>query len=111
MKSYRKDRGLSQSIEVYKHNSAIYKSVLKQLGCDKKNVWRLTNGHTLWNMVLRLFMIARIRRKKQRTILKSLKSGNLACKSYNKQVDDLLYNCSGITVPAATRFKLDTMFP
>lgn len=113
VKSYRKNRGLSQGIEIYKHNSAIYKSVLKQLGCDKKNVWRLTNGHTLWNMVLRPFMIARIRRKKQRTILKCLKSGNLACKSQinNKQVDCLLYNYSGITVPAATRFKLDTMFP
>lgn len=104
-------------------SSATMKTNLSNLGYKDSDIWKLTRGHYLWNMIVKPQMMKDINRKITQNIQGQVKAlGNVSrnqvmksmgiTKSVKDYVDDEFYGrVKNITLPPETRAKLDKMFP
>ena len=102
--------------------SAKMKTNLSNLGYKDSDIWKLTRGHYLWNMIVKPRMVKDINRK----ITQGIKNqGNASgtvsrcqvmknmgiTKPVKDYVDDIFYDSvKNITLPQETRAKLNKMF-
>lgn len=105
------------------HYSAKMKTKLSNLGYKDSDIWKLTSGHYLWNMIVKPQIVKDIKKKITQGVQNQGKaSGTVSrnqvmknmgiTKSVNDYVDDIFYDSvKNITLPPETRAKLNQMFP
>lgn len=115
--------GLTDAMESHKETVDQIKKEIRQLGYDKHDIWKLTRGHYLWDMIVKPQIVNDINNKINLGIQAQRKEGTPIdkvrvmndlgiTKSVKEHVDyDFYYGDMGnVTVPDKTRSKLDTMF-
>lgn len=120
-KTYRKE--LNGAIESCKEASAQIEKKLNLLGYKKCDIWKVTRGHYLWDMIVKPQIVNDINNKINLGIQAQLKEGKPKdkvqvmnslgiTKKVRDHVDDKFY-CDGmnnVNVPMETRSKLNSMF-
>ncbi len=109
---------LNNAIESYKEVSAQIKEKLVQLGYNETNIWKVTRGHYLWDMIVKPQFVAGVVNKINQGIQGNPKSigqvkNNMGItKDVRSYADEWFYNndMNNINVPTETRAKLNSMF-
>lgn len=119
--AYRED--LSAALETHQNASKQIESKLEQLGYHKQDVWKLTRGHYLWNMIVKPQIVENFNNRVNQGIQAQRQAGNIVDKNQvmnnmgitgsvkNHVEHDFYYgDMSKVNVPEGTRAKLDVMF-
>lgn len=114
---------LNNAIESHKEASAQIKEKLALLGYDQYNIWKVTRGHYLWDMIVKPQIVEDIKNKINQGMQAQRKAGETVnraqvmndmgiTKDVREHVDDKFYygDVNNVTIPAETRSKLDSMF-
>ena len=114
---------LNNAIESHKEVSAQIKEKLIQLGYNKSNIWKVTRGHYLWDMIVKPQIVASIKNKINQGIQAQLKAGKPVNKvqvmnsmGITKDVKDHVHDkfyydgMNKVNIPTETRAKLNLMF-
>lgn len=114
---------LNNAIESHKEVSAQIKEKLIQLGYNKSNIWKVTRGHYLWDMIVKPQIVASIKNKINQGIQAQLKAGKPVnkvqvmnsmgiTKDVKDHVHDKFYydDMNKVNIPTETRAKLNLMF-
>lgn len=113
---------LKNKIESCKEASEKMKSKLKLLGYGECDIWKVTRGHYLWNMIVKPQIVNDLKSRINLDIQAQLKEGKPLDKELKKRVknskkvrdhvDDKFYydGMNNVNVPVETRSKLDLMF-
>lgn len=109
---------LNNAIESYKEVSAQIKEKLVQLGYNETNIWKVTRGHYLWDMIVKPQFVAGVVNKINQGIqgnpksIGQVKNSMGITKDVRSYADEWLYNndMNNINVPTETRAKLNSMF-
>lgn len=119
--AYRKE--LNNTIESHKEASSQIKERLALFGYDQSNIWKVTRGHYLWDMIVKPQIVNDINKKIYLGIQEQREKGVVVDKvqvmkdrGITQNVKDYVdYNfyygeMDNVIVPAETRSKLDAMF-
>ena len=109
---------LNNAIESYKEVSAQIKEKLVQLGYNETNIWKVTRGHYLWDMIVKPQFVAGVVNKINQGIqgnpksVGQVKNSMGITKDVRSYADEWFYNndMNNINVPTETRAKLNSMF-
>ena len=109
---------LNNAIESHKEVSAQIKEKLVQLGYNETNIWKVTRGHYLWDMILKPQFVAGVVNKINQGIqgnpksIGQVKNSMGITKDVRSYADEWFYNndMNNINVPTETRAKLNSMF-
>ena len=109
---------LNNAIESYKEVSAQIKEKLVQLGYNETNIWKVTRGHYLWDMIVKPQFVAGVVNKINQGIqgnpksIGQVKNSMGITKDVRSYADEWFYNndMNNINVPTETRAKLNSMF-
>ena len=109
---------LNNEIEKYKEASAQIKEKLIQLGYNETNIWKVTRGHYLWDMIVKPQFVAGVVNKINQGIqgnpksIGQVKNSMGITKDVRSYADEWFYNndMNNINVPTETRAKLNSMF-
>ena len=109
---------LNNAIESYKEVSAQIKEKLVQLGYNETNIWKVTRGHYLWDMIVKPQCVAGVVNKINQGIqgnpksVGQVKNSMGITKDVRSYADEWFYNndMNNINVPTETRAKLNSMF-
>ena len=109
---------LNNKIEKYKEASAQIKEKLIQLGYNETNIWKVTRGHYLWDMIVKPQFVAGVVNKINQGIqgnpksIGQVKNSMGITKDVRSYADEWFYNndMNNINVPTETRAKLNSMF-
>lgn len=109
---------LNNEIENHKEASAQIKEKLIQLGYNETNIWKVTRGHYLWDMIVKPQFVAGVVNKINQGIqgnpksIGQVKNGMGITKDVRSYADEWFYNndMNNINVPTETRAKLNSMF-
>lgn len=115
---------LSTEFTLYASEIDKEKNTLYALGYDESNIWKLTRGHNLWNMIVKPQIVNDYKEKKAHNIQLQLEEGKQVDKikalndlgifsSIEEHVEHDFYygDMSSANVPSQTRAKLDSLFP
>ena len=109
---------LNNAIESHKEVSAQIKEKLVQLGYNETNIWKVTRGHYLWDMIVKPQFVAGVVNKINQGIqgnpksIGQVKNSMGITKDVRSYADEWFYNndMNNINVPTETRAKLNSMF-
>ena len=114
---------LKDAIDLYKDASDLIKVNIRQSGYGTHDVWKLTRGHYLWDMIVKPQLENDIKNKIDLGVQAQCKAGDPVdrvrvmndlgiTKSIKDHVNDDFYygDMSNVNVPTETRNKLDAMF-
>lgn len=114
---------LDNEIESHKEASAQIKEKLTRLGYNESNIWKVTRGHYLWDMIVKPQIVARVKNKINQGIQAQRKAGKTVnriqvmnsmgiTKDVKDYVDDEFYynGMNNADIPIETRAKLNSMF-
>ncbi|WP_455063000.1 hypothetical protein [Prevotella fusca] len=109
---------LNNAVESHKEVSAQIKEKLVQLGYNETNIWKVTRGHYLWDMIVKPQFVAGVVNKINQGIqgnpksIGQVKNSMGITKDVRSYADEWFYNndMNNINVPTETRAKLNSMF-